>query len=126
MKDLRLLAAAQLQAVHPVLGGALPAATVQVPVELRDWDWAGNARRRLALVRLVLATYGRTCHLCGASGATSADHLIPWSHGGPNAPENLRPAHQGCNSVRRDMPLVLWFARHPVRTRPALAPSREW
>lgn len=116
---------ARLLAVHPVLGIDLPQVTTQVPLDLRDWNWAGNARRRMALVRLVLATFGRTCHLCGISGATTADHLVPWSHGGLNELENLRPAHHGCNSVRRDLPLALWFARHPVR-RQALPPSRKW
>lgn len=120
-----LLDDARLLAVHPVLGTPLPPATAQVAPELRDWPWASQARRRLALVRLVLATKGRTCHLCGLPGATTADHIVPWSHGGPNALENLEPAHQGCNSVRQALPLAVWFARHPIR-RPALAPSREW
>jgi 5-methylcytosine-specific restriction endonuclease McrA len=121
-----LLDDARLLAVHPVLGTPLPPPTAPVPAELWDWDWAGNARRRLALVRLVLAVKGRTCHLCGQAGATTADHLIPRSHGGRNVLENLEPAHQGCNSVRKALPLAVWFARHPVRTRPALAPSRAW
>lgn len=110
--------------LHPVLGTPLPAPTVQVARPLRDWDWAGQSRRRRALVRLVLATKGRTCHLCGLSGATTADHLVPWSHGGRNVPDNLEPAHQGCNSVRQARTLADWFAAHPVR--PRLAPSRSW
>ncbi len=121
-----LAARARLLVVHPVLGTDLPPVTAKVPEDLRDWSWPGNARRRLALVRLVLAVKGRTCHLCGLDAATTADHLIPWSHGGANVLENLEPAHQGCNSVRQDLPLALWFARHPARTRPVLAPSREW
>lgn len=121
-----LLSAAQLLAVHPVLGTDLPPATARVEPALRDWPWDGHARRRLGLVRLVLASKGRTCHLCGQSGATSADHVIPHAHGGLNTLENLEPAHVGCNKVRGDLPLALWFARHPVRTRPALAPSRDW
>lgn len=116
--------AARLLAVHPVLGTPLPSPTTQVAEELRDWNWAGNARRRMRLVALVLAARGRTCHLCGLPGATTADHVVPWSHGGRNELDNLEPAHSGCNSVRRDLPLALWFARHPVR-RPA-QPSREW
>jgi 5-methylcytosine-specific restriction endonuclease McrA len=110
--------------IHPVLGIPLPPPTV--PSTLRDWDWAGNARRRRGLVAHVLATKGRQCHLCGQPGATTADHLVPWSHGGPNTWANLEPAHQGCNSARGARTLVEWFARHPVRTRPALAPSRKW
>lgn len=104
----------------------LPADTVVVPVEQRDWAWAGNARRRLALVRLVLANKGRTCHLCGLPGATSADHLIPWSHGGRNTLENLAPSHFSCNSARGNKTLRQWFTAHPLPTRPALTPSREW
>ena len=115
-----------LPGVHPVLGTPLPAATVQAPVERRDWNWAGNARRRLALVRLVLAQKGRTCHLCGLPGATTADHVIPWAHGGRNVLANLEPAHNSCNSVRQATHLAEWFRRHPVRTRPALTPSRDW
>lgn len=110
---------------HPVLGTALPMRTTPVPRELRDWDWAGNARRRLALVALVLRVKGRTCHLCALPGATTADHLVPHAHGGPNVLDNLEPAHQGCNSVRQDTPLADWFAAHPVRL-PELAPSRAW
>jgi 5-methylcytosine-specific restriction endonuclease McrA len=117
---------ARLLAVHPVLGTDLPPPTSTVPLEQRDWPWAGNARRRLGLVRLVLGVKGRICHLCGLSGATTADHVVPWSHGGRNELENLEPAHQGCNSVRQALPLAVWFARHPVATRPALPPSREW
>lgn len=112
-------------AVHPILGTDLPPATVKVQEAFRDWSWPGNARRRMRLVRLVLAAKGRTCHLCGGPGATTADHLVPWSHGGRNELDNLEPAHGGCNSVRRDLPLAVWFARHPVR-RPALEPSRDW
>lgn len=123
---MNLLERARLLAVHPVLGTPLPPPTAKLAPALRDWDWAGNARRRLRLVRLVLATKGRTCHLCGQTGATTADHLIPWSHGGPNDLANLEPAHQGCNSARQDLQLAVWFARHPVRTRPALEPSRDW
>lgn len=121
-----LAARAALLVVHPVLGTDLPPRTSIVAPEIRDWDWAGNSRRRRGLVRLVLAAKGRVCHLCGQTGATVADHLIPWAHGGRNELENLEPAHAGCNSVRRDLPLALWFARHPVRTRPAVAPAREW
>jgi 5-methylcytosine-specific restriction endonuclease McrA len=111
--------------VHPVLGTVLPPRTTKVDRERRDWDWAGNARRRLGLVGLVLRLKGRTCHLCGLRGATTADHVVPHSHGGPNTVDNLEPAHQGCNSSRHDRPLVDWFAAHPVRV-PVLAPSQEW
>jgi 5-methylcytosine-specific restriction endonuclease McrA len=112
--------------VHPVLGRPLPHPSSPVRPEDRDWNWAGNARRRLALVRLVLEAKGRTCHLCGLPGATTADHVTPWSHGGPNTVDNLEPAHGSCNYARGARHLAAWFAAHPVRTRPALAPSRKW
>jgi 5-methylcytosine-specific restriction endonuclease McrA len=111
--------------VHPVLGTPLPPRTAPVGAEWRDWSWPGNARRRLRLVRLVLNTKGITCHLCGLTGATTADHLIPWSHGGRNMLDNLWPAHGACNSSRQDRTLREWFERHPVH-RPTLAPSRAW
>lgn len=105
----------------------LPPLTVLVPPADRDWDWAGNSRRRTALVRQVLAVKGRTCHLCGQAGATTADHVIPWSHGGRNVMENLEPAHHGCNSARGNRTLRAWFERWPgVVAQPALAPSRAW
>lgn len=111
--------------VHPVLGTVLPMQTAPVAPEHRDWSWPGNARRRLKLVGMVLGLKGRTCHLCGLPGATSADHGVPWSHGGPNTLDNLWPAHQACNSVRQDQTLRDWFEAHPVRV-PTLAPSRSW
>lgn len=30
----------------------------------------------------------------------SLDHIIPLKLGGPDMPENIRAAHQGCNSIR--------------------------
>lgn len=114
-----------MTAVHPVTGDLLPPRTFAVPREWRDWRWDGNARRRRRLVALVLRAKGTTCHLCGQAGADTADHLVPWSHGGRNALHNLAPAHQGCNSVRQDAPLLEWFRAHPVQL-PVLAPSREW
>lgn len=116
---------AYLSQVHPVLSTVLPPRTDLVDELLRDWRWEDNARRRRQLVALVLRLKGRTCHLCGLPGATTADHVIPWAHGGRNTLDNLEPAHGGCNSSRRDLPLVDWFRDHPVR-RPRLAPSRDW
>jgi len=86
--------------------------------------WGG--RRVQLYTRLVLQTYGRTCHLCGQPGATTADHIIPRSKGGlPFDLENGRPAHYSCNSARNNRSLEEWFAAKPLH-RPALTPSREW
>ena len=60
------------------------------------------------------------CHLCheavypddygspaGPLGrdATTVDHLIPQSHGGPDEPENWLLSHAGCNSSRKTRPV---------------------
>lgn len=102
------------------------ATTARVPRDQRDWDWAGNARRRMRLVAEVLTRKGRICHLCGGEGATTADHLLPRAAGGLNELANLAPAHRACNTARGGMPLTVWFARNPRAARPAPAPSREW
>lgn len=41
-----------------------------------------------------------TCAICGAAPATTADHVVPRSHGGSNQLANLRPACGPCNSGR--------------------------
>ncbi|QDF17443.1 HNH endonuclease [Gordonia phage Coeur] len=86
--------------------------------------WGG--RRAAQLVAQTLATYGVVCHLCGRPGATTADHVIPRSRHGPDALDNLRPAHRLCNQRRGDMPLDEWFRRHPLPDTKTLAPSRDW
>jgi 5-methylcytosine-specific restriction endonuclease McrA len=45
------------------------------------------------------------CHLCGLPGADTADHLIPYSAGGSNAPANLKAAHVDCNRRRGARPI---------------------
>lgn len=86
--------------------------------------WGG--RKAQELTAQCLAVKGRTCHLCRQPGATTADHVIPRKLGGLDVLDNLEPAHYSCNSARGDRTLAQWFATHPVRTRPALAPSRQW
>ncbi len=71
--------------------------------------WGG--RRAVMLTRLVLATYGTRCHLCGTTGATTADHRVPRSKGGSDALANLRPAHASCNSSRQAESVDAWRAR---------------
>ena len=86
--------------------------------------WSG--RRVQRLTALVLSTYGDVCHLCARAGATTADHIVPRSHGGTDALDNLRPAHSSCNSARQAMPLAEWFRRHPIEVEPIVEPSRVW
>lgn len=86
--------------------------------------WGG--RKVAALTALVLSTYGTSCHLCGGPGANSSDHVVPRSKGGGHDLSNLRPSHRGCNIARGDLDLDQWFRKHPLPTRPALPPSKEW
>jgi 5-methylcytosine-specific restriction endonuclease McrA len=86
--------------------------------------WGGRYAQRLTAA--TLAAWGQLCHLCRTDGADTADHVIPRSKGGSDSLSNLRPAHQGCNSLRGDMDLTAWFAAHPVPRRPPLTPSRNW
>lgn len=70
-------------------------------------SWGGREAQRLT--RLTLATYGTTCwlrwdHECTLV-ATTADHVVPRSHGGGHELENLRPACAHCNSARGNRPL---------------------
>lgn len=70
--------------------------------------WGG--RKAARLTRLMLATYGPVCHLCGEPidlarrwpdrDSATADHLVPRSRGGSDDLANLRPAHLRCNSSR--------------------------
>ncbi|WP_218838223.1 HNH endonuclease [Microbacterium sp. SZ1] len=59
-----------------------------------------------------LETYGTRCHLCLRGGATSADHIVPRSHGGPDSLDNLRPSHKLCNSRRGDRSIAWFRARY--------------
>jgi 5-methylcytosine-specific restriction endonuclease McrA len=78
--------------------------------------WSGRKVGRL--MRLVLAEYGPSCHLCGGALVLdrddptyrrlgpSVDHLLPRSRFGSDDLVNLRPAHRACNSRRGARPVV--------------------
>lgn len=86
-----------------------------------------GGRSARSWVAAVLATHGRTCHLCGRPGATTGDHVVPRSLGGEHTVENGRPAHLGCNSARGNLTMAQWWAGPGKRYRAAvLAPSRDW
>ena len=40
------------------------------------------------------------CYLCGKDGATSVDHVVPWTISQDDSIENLRPAHLDCNKSK--------------------------
>ena len=63
-------------------------------------------RAGVSLTRLVIDTYGGVCwlNLPGCTKvATTKDHVIPFSHGGDDSIDNLRPACKKCNSKRRNL-----------------------
>jgi 5-methylcytosine-specific restriction endonuclease McrA len=78
--------------------------------------WSGRKVGRL--MRLVLAEYGTTCHICGLPLlldaehpdyrrlGPSVDHLLPRSRHGSDELVNLRPAHRACNSRRGARPVT--------------------
>jgi 5-methylcytosine-specific restriction endonuclease McrA len=67
--------------------------------DLPEQKWGG--RKAQQYVRLTLEQYGDRCWLCGLPGSTTADHVIPRSHGGAVYDlRNLAPAHKKCNESR--------------------------
>ncbi|MGO3147097.1 MAG: HNH endonuclease [Leucobacter sp.] len=79
--------------------------------------WIGDAERE----RIYLRDAG-VCQLCFKpvdfavhymdSQAPTLDHILPRSHGGSDAPENLRLACRGCNSARSDR--LDWVPAHEL------------
>ena len=63
----------------------------------------GNPRtgRPYRRVREQVLAEDDTCWICGNEGADTIDHLLPISRGGSILDRNnIKPAHQTCNSAR--------------------------
>jgi hypothetical protein len=89
-------------------------------------QWNTNSRRRAKVTQLVLARDGGICHLCRQSGATTVDHLVPQSAGGPQwSLDNLAAAHKSCNSARGATPLEQWRHVNPTEPRPLQAATER-
>lgn len=67
---------------------------------------------------LVLDHDGHTCVYCEAP-ATTTDHIIPTSRGGPSTPDNLAAACPSCNQSKKDLTPLEWLAtgRAPATAR---------
>lgn len=69
-----------------------------------DWFETQLERPRVAISKTLRASiYGRdgyACRNCGALDSLSIDHIIPWSHGGSNNPDNLQTLCLSCNSSK--------------------------
>jgi len=79
--------------------------------------------------RVLVAKYGRVCHICWAAGVTdqratidlelkwphpqcfTRDHIKPRSQGGRDTKRNQRPAHKLCNERRGHRPMSNEAAR---------------
>ncbi|WAL48416.1 HNH endonuclease [Rhodococcus pyridinivorans] len=49
-----------------------------------------------------------SCHYCGTSEPSQVDHVVPFSRGGADAPENYAAACNRCNLDKSDMTLDEW------------------
>jgi len=67
--------------------------------------------------RAVFARDGGRCVYCGAA-ATSLDHVVPRSRGGPHTWDNVVAACRRCNHTKADRSLAEmgWALPHPPRT----------
>lgn len=83
-------------------------------------------RWREVIVPAVIERDGGWCHLCGRPGATTADHLVPWAHGGTDDMDNLAAAHIDCNRRRGDRPVEVARAELARRSSTPATGGWEW
>lgn len=70
------------------------------------WKRTKSLSRRWQRNHLI-QKYGANCYLCKRPFASlkdvTVDHWEPLSKGGTDTLDNYRPAHDGCNQLKRDM-----------------------
>ena len=84
----------------------------------------GRRWREHTVPRVIRRDHG-ICHLCDRPGATTADHLVPHSHGGPDTLDNLAAAHIDCNRLRGDRSIT-WARTEIARRLAAAEPDGGW
>lgn len=61
--------------------------------------------------------WGSPCVICGTTGDTEIDHVIPRSRGGSNRIENLQPLCRVCNAIkghsRSNADVINWIITFP-------------
>ena len=93
------------------------------------------SRRTYDTARRALLRHAKTnnlpCALCGGEidytanqhdpRAFTADHTIPWSHGGSDSLDNLRQSHRHCNVARGNR-----TTQPPKPAPPIVETSQDW
>jgi len=54
----------------------------------------------VSLHNMVVRLYGRTCYVCQEAPYEEIDHVVPWSEGGTDELENLRPICKACHRLK--------------------------
>lgn len=82
-----------------------------------------RAGRRRALVPISLsgknkryALFLNRCAYCGATGDSTADHVLALKRGGMDEASNIVPACFRCNASKQDSPVEQWYSRQPFFT----------
>lgn len=87
---------------------------VRAAEKFSNADWSGQRKSIPSKVReFVYTRDGLSCSYCGTTqGPFEIDHVVPWSRGGGNEPENLRVSCRSCNRQKynRD-PLEMGWKR---------------
>jgi 5-methylcytosine-specific restriction endonuclease McrA len=89
-------------------------------VEYQNGPLAGTEIREY-----LLATWGRACAYCGATGVPlNIDHVRPRSRGGSNRISNLILACRSCNEAKGSTPVEEFLAHRPKRLAALLRQSK--
>jgi hypothetical protein len=86
-------------------------------------------KKKLSIRNELVATYGRSCWLCGRGIAYEAvlsiDHVHPLSKGGSSKIHNLRLAHESCNRKRGNGPVPVLMLQSDMRMRRTISKGAE-
>ena len=101
--------------------------TVALLPELKEYHTSWNAELVASILmrvaREIIARDGGICVYCGAP-ATTADHVVPKSRGGPDDPSNLVASCTPCNESKNSHPTPrgrVLSAYRPDAARPAFS-----
>ena len=81
-------------------------------------------RRHQKHRQMIMAKYKGICHICSEPYADAIDHVVPVAKGGSDHPDNLRPAHTGCNSRKGARSYPKWAEKNPNMWEPGHLPKK--